>query len=83
MYTGNVTFYGRDHGRDNVRDHGRSVKEDGLITTYITTTCRLYVRDVRSLKKIQLIQLIQMREQLSQRWLNCIQGTYTAVSWLY
>ncbi len=24
-----------------------------------------------------------MREQLSQRWLSCIRGTYTTVSWLY
>ncbi len=42
--------------------------------------CKFHVRDVRSFK---IIQLIQMQEQLSQRWLSCIRGTYTAVSWLY
>ena len=39
-----VTFHGRDH----VRDDGRSIKEKTFVIGCITTTCKYYVRDVRS-----------------------------------
>jgi hypothetical protein len=39
-----VTFHGRDHGRDDVR----SVKEGAFVMICITMDYKFYVRDVRS-----------------------------------
>jgi hypothetical protein len=39
-----VTFYGRDH----VRNDGRDRKGMTLVKVYITRTCKSYIRDVRS-----------------------------------
>jgi hypothetical protein len=42
-----VTFHGRDHGRDYVRDDGRSVKEVLFLIICITMNYKFYGRDVR------------------------------------
>ena len=39
-----VTFHGRDH----VRDDGRSIKERTFVIGCIAVTCKYHVRDVRS-----------------------------------
>ena len=61
-----VTFHGRDH----VRDDGRSIKEKTFVMGCITTTCKYHVRDVRS---FEYLTKKEAEIQLSQRWLQLIQ----------